>query len=88
MFPYWGIANLILLYSRFVSASQAASSKLAFVDPTTNHAIIKVDNTSTVVFNDKRNTVRIQTSDRFSVGSVWTADILHVPFGVGLHATQ
>ncbi|KAF8799405.1 hypothetical protein BYT27DRAFT_7003199, partial [Phlegmacium glaucopus] len=65
----------------FVSASQAASSKLAFVDPTTNHAIIKVDNTSTVVFNYKRDTVRIQTSDLFSVGSVWTADILHVPYG-------
>ncbi|KAF8817140.1 glycoside hydrolase family 16 protein [Phlegmacium glaucopus] len=68
----------------FVSASQAASSKLAFVDPTTNHAIIKVDNTSTVVFNYKRDTVRIQTSDLFSVGSVWTADILHVPYGHGV----
>ncbi|KAF8158486.1 concanavalin A-like lectin/glucanase domain-containing protein [Crassisporium funariophilum] len=65
----------------FVSASQAASSRLAFVDSSTNHAIIKVDNTSTVVFNNKRNTVRIQTSERYSVGSVWTADMMHVPFG-------
>ncbi|PPR05391.1 hypothetical protein CVT24_008005 [Panaeolus cyanescens] len=65
----------------FVSASEAASSQLAFVDPNTNHAIIKVDNTTNVPFNIKRNTVRITTNDSFSVGSVWTADILHVPFG-------
>lgn len=65
----------------FLSASQATSSKLAYVNPTTKHAIIAVDNTSTVVFNDKRSSVRMQTDVRFSVGSVWTADMLHVPFG-------
>ncbi|KAF5382697.1 hypothetical protein D9615_003072 [Tricholomella constricta] len=65
----------------FVSASVAASSKLAFVDPTTNHAVIKVDNTSTVPFNEKRNTVRITSNDRYGVGSVWVADMLHVPYG-------
>ncbi|KAF9562643.1 glycoside hydrolase family 16 protein, partial [Agrocybe pediades] len=66
---------------QFVSASQALSSRLAFVDTTTNNAIIKVDNTSTVNFNDKRNSVRMQTDVRYSVGSVWIADMLHVPFG-------
>jgi hypothetical protein len=60
----------------------AASSHLAYVDPSTNHAIIKVDNTSTVPYNQKRNTVRISTNDKFSVGSVWTVDMLHVPYGV------
>jgi hypothetical protein len=60
----------------------ASSSKLAYVDPTTNRAIIKVDNTSTVVYNDKRNTVRISSQDEFDVGSVWIADMYHVPFGV------
>lgn len=73
-----------MLPPRFVSASVAASQQLAFVDPNTNHAIIKVDNTTNVPFNIKRNTVRITTNDSFSVGSVWTADILHVPFGVSL----
>ncbi|KAF8895108.1 concanavalin A-like lectin/glucanase domain-containing protein [Infundibulicybe gibba] len=57
------------------------SAKLAFVDPSTNHAIIKVDNTSTVPFNEKRNSVRITSPDRYGVGSVWIADMLHVPFG-------
>ncbi|GLB38171.1 putative hydrolase family 16 [Lyophyllum shimeji] len=65
----------------FVSASVAKSAKLAFVDPATNHAIIKVDNTSTVPFNEKRNTVRITTNDRYGLGSVWVADMLHIPYG-------
>ncbi|KAF7422337.1 hypothetical protein PC9H_010493 [Pleurotus ostreatus] len=65
----------------FVSASQAQSSRLAFVDSSTNHAIVKVDNTSMVPFNEKRNTVRISTKDRYAVGSVWVADMVHVPFG-------
>ena len=65
----------------FVTASQAASERLAFVNPAGN-AIMKVDNTTVVPFNDKRNTVRISTKDRFAVGSVWIADMLHVPFGV------
>ncbi|KAJ6602233.1 glycoside hydrolase family 16 protein [Mycena sp. CBHHK59/15] len=65
----------------FVTESVASSSKLAYVDSTTNRAIIKVDNTSTVVFNDKRNTVRISSKDLFSVGSIWIADMYHVPYG-------
>ncbi|KAJ7646203.1 glycoside hydrolase family 16 protein [Mycena rosella] len=65
----------------FVTSSVASSSKLAYVDSTTNRAIIKVDNTSTVAFNDKRNTVRISSKDEFDIGSVWIADMYHVPFG-------
>jgi hypothetical protein len=65
----------------FVTASQAASERLAFVNPAGN-AVMKVDNTTVVSFNEKRNTVRISTKDRFAVGSVWIADMLHVPFGV------
>lgn len=52
------------------------------MDTTTNNAIMQVDNSSTVVFNDKRNSVRLQTNVRYSVGSVWIADMLHVPYGV------
>lgn len=44
----------------------------------------KVDNTSTVAWNDKRNTVRISSNDYFEVGSLWIADMYHVPYGVGL----
>lgn len=43
---------------------------------------MQVDNSSTVTFNNKRNSVRLQTNVRYGVGSVWIADMLHVPYGV------
>lgn len=61
-----------------MNAAAATSDRLAYVDSSTNHAIIKVDNTTTVPFNDKRNTVRINTQDKFSVGSVWVSDMVCV----------
>jgi hypothetical protein len=64
----------------FVSQAQNAQDKLAYVS-SAGTAIIKVDNTTTVPYNDKRNTVRVTTQDRFAVGSVWVADMLHVPYG-------
>ncbi|KAI0049424.1 glycoside hydrolase family 16 protein [Auriscalpium vulgare] len=77
---YGNFDNLTNGDAIFVTADQAASQKLAFVNGAGN-AIIKVDNTTTVAFNDKRNTVRISSKDQFAVGSVWVADMLHVPFG-------
>ncbi|KIY52369.1 glycoside hydrolase family 16 protein [Fistulina hepatica ATCC 64428] len=65
----------------FVNRSLATSDKLAYVDSSTNRAIIKVDNTSTVEWNYKRNTVRISSTDRFEVGSLFVADFYHVPYG-------
>ncbi|EGN98170.1 glycoside hydrolase family 16 protein, partial [Serpula lacrymans var. lacrymans S7.3] len=65
----------------FVSASEGASDQLAYVDSSTLHAIIKVDNTTTVPYNQKRNTVRITSNDSFAIGSVWVADMYHVPYG-------
>lgn len=78
---YGSFDNLTNGDAVFVTASVASSSKLAYVDSTTNRAIIKVDNTSTVPFNEKRNTVRIASTERYDVGSVWIADFHHVPYG-------
>ncbi|KAJ6451631.1 glycoside hydrolase family 16 protein [Mycena sanguinolenta] len=78
---YGNFDNLTNGDAFFVTSKVASSSKLAYVDPTTNRAIIKVDNTSTVALNDKRNTVRISSKDQIGVGSVWIADMYHVPFG-------
>ncbi|KAJ7205979.1 glycoside hydrolase family 16 protein [Mycena pura] len=78
---YGSFDNLTNGDAIFVTANVARSSKLAYVDSATSRAIIKVDNTSTVAFNDKRNTVRISSKDEFAVGSVWIADMYHVPFG-------
>jgi len=64
----------------FVSQTQNAQANLAYVNSAGN-AIIKVDNATQVVYNQKRNTVRITTQDQYAVGSIWVADFLHVPFG-------
>ncbi|KIM78459.1 glycoside hydrolase family 16 protein [Piloderma croceum F 1598] len=78
---YGNFDNLTNGDAIFVNASVAASAMLAYVDPVTNHAIIKVDNTTVVPFNDKRNTVRITTEDSYGTGSLFVADMIHVPYG-------
>ncbi|KIK69978.1 glycoside hydrolase family 16 protein [Collybiopsis luxurians FD-317 M1] len=65
----------------FVTEEVATSDKLAYVDSATNHAIIKVDNTTEVAYNYKRNTVRIASNDYYEAGSLWIADMYHVPYG-------
>ncbi|KAK0459967.1 glycoside hydrolase family 16 protein [Desarmillaria tabescens] len=58
-----------------------SGSDLTYIDSTTNRAIMKVDNSSTVAYNYKRDTVRIASKDRYGVGSIWIADMYHVPYG-------
>lgn len=65
----------------FVSAAQGASERLAYVDPTTNRAIIKVDNSSFVPWNEKRRSVRITSKESYGIGSLWIADMYHMPYG-------
>ncbi|WVR04146.1 hypothetical protein IAU60_001145 [Kwoniella sp. DSM 27419] len=64
----------------FANESVAESSKLTYVT-SSNTAIIKVDNTSTVAYNDKRNTIKITSNDAYPVGSVWVLDAVHLPYG-------
>ncbi|KIP04230.1 glycoside hydrolase family 16 protein [Phlebiopsis gigantea 11061_1 CR5-6] len=64
----------------FVSASDASKDKLAFVNNAGN-AIMQVDNFTNVDFNTKRNSIRITSNDQYTVGSLWIADIMHVPYG-------
>lgn len=65
----------------FLSDSGAAKAQLAFVNDAGN-AIMRVDNTTNVQFNQNRNSIRISTKDHFTVGSLWIVDMLHVPYGV------
>ncbi|GJE89020.1 glycoside hydrolase family 16 protein [Phanerochaete sordida] len=60
--------------------NQTNATNLAYVDPA-GHVIIKVDNTSFVPYNDKRNSVRITTKDYFTPGTIWVVDAAHLPFG-------
>lgn len=45
---------------------------------------MKVDNSTNLNIDQKRNTIRITSKDSFTVGSLWIADIRHVPYGVSL----
>lgn len=83
-FDNWNFYNNIddlthgdVFYAGFQLASQA---KLAFVNDAGN-AIMKVDNSSTVTFGNKRNSIRIVSQDQYTVGSLWIVDMLHVPYG-------
>lgn len=67
--------------------NQTNATNLAFVSPT-GTAIIKVDNTTFVPYNDKRDSVRITTQDYFGVGTVWVIDALHLPFGCSVRGIR
>ncbi|RPD78311.1 hypothetical protein L226DRAFT_481036 [Lentinus tigrinus ALCF2SS1-7] len=64
----------------YVDQANATSSKLAYVNDA-GHAVIKVDDTSFVPYNYKRNSVRIETKDYFPLGTVLLFDATHLPFG-------
>ncbi|KAK4055351.1 hypothetical protein OIO90_003189 [Microbotryomycetes sp. JL221] len=62
----------------FVNQSDSAS--LTYVNDNGN-AIIKVDDSSFVPYNEKRSTVRITSDLQFGIGSLWVMDAVHVPYG-------
>ncbi|RDX41602.1 hypothetical protein OH76DRAFT_1489360 [Lentinus brumalis] len=64
----------------FVSAANASSEKLAYVNDA-GKVIITVDNTTSVTYNNKRDSVRVATTDYFPVGSVILFDATHLPYG-------
>jgi hypothetical protein len=80
----------------WVDQSLATTENLAYVDGN-GKIILRVDNTTNVPYNDKRDTVRltdyvkklpvynlqvrITTTNSFPVGSVFLLDALHVPYG-------
>lgn len=43
---------------------------------------MKVDNSSALKFPSKRNSIRIASKAKYTIGSLWIADMTHVPFGV------
>lgn len=77
-YGYWD--NLTLGDIWWLNESDAMAQHLAYISDAGN-AIIKVDNTTTVAPNDKRNTVRITTQDFYDYGSLWIIDLLHIPYG-------
>ncbi|OSD00034.1 glycoside hydrolase family 16 protein [Trametes coccinea BRFM310] len=64
----------------YLSQANATADNLVSVN-SAGHAIIRVDNTTFVPFNFKRNSVKVITHDFFPIGSVFLFDALHLPFG-------
>ncbi|KAF7974858.1 hypothetical protein HWV62_11101 [Athelia sp. TMB] len=62
----------------WLNETQATSQGLAYIN-SANNAIIKVDNTSNVAFNQKRNTVRITSQATYDIGSLWMIDLVSPP---------
>ncbi|KAH6911517.1 family 16 glycosyl hydrolase [Coprinopsis sp. MPI-PUGE-AT-0042] len=70
----------------FIAAADAGNpqTSLAYIDPATNRAIVKVDNTTTVPLNGTRKSVRITTEEAYGFGSVFVADMYHLPYGCSI----
>ncbi|KAI0076749.1 hypothetical protein K474DRAFT_1707938 [Panus rudis PR-1116 ss-1] len=64
----------------YLSAKDAQAKNLAFINGAGN-AIMKVDNSSQLKFPQKRDSIRIASKAKFTIGSLWIADMTHVPFG-------
>ncbi|KAI0089537.1 concanavalin A-like lectin/glucanase domain-containing protein [Irpex rosettiformis] len=72
--------NLTLGDVWWLNQTEATAEHLAYVNDA-GHAIIRVDNTTNVPLNEKRNTVRITTQDLYDWGSLFIIDVLHIPYG-------
>ncbi|KAI0633311.1 concanavalin A-like lectin/glucanase domain-containing protein [Trametes polyzona] len=77
---YGNFDNLTNGDVNWVDQANATQSKLAYINDA-GHAVIKVDDTSFVPFNYKRDSVRVTTQDYFPVGTVVLFDATHLPFG-------
>ncbi|KAL0958960.1 hypothetical protein HGRIS_014272 [Hohenbuehelia grisea] len=65
---------------QYQSRANASTQNLISVNGAGN-AILKVDNVTNVPFDIKRNSVRIESSESYGIGSIFMIDLLHLPFG-------
>lgn len=72
---------LSLTRSLFQDVFWVTNSSLAYVDSTSNQAIIRVDNTTTLPYNEKRNSVKLFSKNWYQPGVVLVMDIAHLPVG-------
>lgn len=77
---YGDYDNLTLGDVVWLNRNDAFSQGLAFVNNAGN-VVMKVDDMHDVLPQQKRNSVRITSQDTYAVGSLWIADIVHIPWG-------
>lgn len=68
-------------WAQFANKSVATSTPELTYVTSDGSAIIRVDNSSTVQYNYKRDTVKITSTDSYPVGSIWVLDAVHLPYG-------
>lgn len=68
----------------FANRSYAMSKGLTSVNDQ-GHAVIRVDDTSTVVYNEKRFSVGMNTTEVYGPGNVFVLDAIHIPFGCSVY---
>ncbi|KAF7325178.1 GH16 domain-containing protein [Mycena kentingensis (nom. inval.)] len=80
---YGAIDNTTWGNVSYVTAEDAAAESLAYIN-TAGNAILRVDNTSTVLNTftvQYRKSVRLTSKAAFDVGTLFVVDALHMPFG-------
>ncbi|EEB91356.1 hypothetical protein MPER_10291, partial [Moniliophthora perniciosa FA553] len=78
-----GIDNTTGGNVQYVDHNTATQQRLAFVDASTRHTFIRVDNTTKIQAGPSvhRNSVKIISKDAYSIGSLIILDAIHIPYG-------
>ncbi|TFK99270.1 concanavalin A-like lectin/glucanase domain-containing protein [Pterulicium gracile] len=77
---YGSYDNLTNGHTMYLAQDAAGVDKLAYINDAGN-AIVKVDDFSEVVWDNKRNSIRLESKDVYDIGSLWVIDAVHLPFG-------
>ncbi|PPQ86641.1 hypothetical protein CVT25_006825 [Psilocybe cyanescens] len=64
----------------YVTRENATAKRLAYINSAGN-AIMKVDNYTDTIYMEKRESVRIESKLWYGPGTLWIADIVHMPYG-------
>ncbi|KAG6850215.1 hypothetical protein H0H93_016394 [Arthromyces matolae] len=67
----------------FLDRPSAMAQRLAYIDDTTGHAIIRVDNTTNIAPEEvvNRPSVRLTSQDTYGEGNLILIDVAHIPTG-------
>ncbi|EEB90285.1 hypothetical protein MPER_11525 [Moniliophthora perniciosa FA553] len=78
-----GVGNSTTGNAQFVDEDTAMQQRLTFIESSTGHAIIRIDDTTTIEAGSfaRRNSVRITSRDAYPIGSLIIMDVIHMPYG-------
>ncbi|KAF9463730.1 concanavalin A-like lectin/glucanase domain-containing protein [Collybia nuda] len=80
---YWGdIDNTTWGNVTYLDRTNATTTRLTYVNDA-GHAIVRVDNTTTILDAPlvHRESIRLTSKEAYGVGTVWIIDAVHIPYG-------